>query len=75
MPSDATSQLSQYLDKLGRGSSISWQEITYGPAHDQKWKCVCKIDGEPRGEGTGSHKHVAKNIAAAQALQYLIEET
>ncbi|EFI28705.1 hypothetical protein CC1G_13731 [Coprinopsis cinerea okayama7 len=73
MSNDAISRLNQYLNKIGKAASLSWQECNYGPPHDSKWTCVCKIDGEPRGEGTSTHKHTAKNIAAEQALHYLID--
>lgn len=30
-----------------------------------------QVDGEPRGTGTGTHKHVARDLAANEALEYL----
>ena len=71
MPDDAVSQLSQYLDKIGQQTSLSWQESTTGSTHEPQWSCVCKIDGVVRGAGLAERKFKAKNIAAAEALRYL----
>ncbi|KAJ3550918.1 hypothetical protein NMY22_g146 [Coprinellus aureogranulatus] len=74
MSDKGTSMLNQYLQKVGRGSSLSWEESQSGPAHAREWECVCKIDGEVRGRGVASHKHVAKDQAAEQALAFLTKE-
>ncbi|KII94023.1 hypothetical protein PLICRDRAFT_171711 [Plicaturopsis crispa FD-325 SS-3] len=74
MTNDPTVQLNNYLQSRGELTLLSWQESNSGPAHAVTWTCVCKIGGVPRGTGTGSLKHIAKNAAAAQALKALTEE-
>lgn len=70
MPDDI-SQLNQHLDRTGKRTSLSWQESTSGLAHEPQWSCICKIDGIQRGIGVSHRKYKAKNLAAAEALQYL----
>jgi len=70
-PTKGSSRLNIFLQKRGRLSALSWQESTSGAKHAPVWKCICKIDGEPRGTGTGTHKHVARDLAANEALEYL----
>lgn len=75
MSSEAgTSRLNTYLQSVGKSSSVSWQESLSGPKHAPVWTCVCKIDGEARGTGTGTHKHIAKDIAANKAWETLTSE-
>ncbi|TFK41924.1 hypothetical protein BDQ12DRAFT_710272 [Crucibulum laeve] len=71
---DGTVKLNNYLQGQDRASSLSWVESNSGPSHAPTWKCVCKIDGKEYGTGTGSHKHIAKDIAATQALNTLTGE-
>ncbi|KAJ2912490.1 hypothetical protein MD484_g7926, partial [Candolleomyces efflorescens] len=68
MSTSGTVKLNNHLQKIGRATSLSWEESSV----NQVWTCVCKIDGEPRGRGVASHKHVAKDAAAEEALKYLI---
>ncbi|TEB38690.1 hypothetical protein FA13DRAFT_1784998 [Coprinellus micaceus] len=74
MSDKGTSLLNQHLQKIGRVSSLSWEESASGPAHARQWECICKIDGETRGRGVASHKHVAKDQAAEEALAFLTKE-
>ncbi|PBK82573.1 hypothetical protein ARMGADRAFT_946230, partial [Armillaria gallica] len=58
--------------KMNRLSAISWVESHSGPRSAPLWTMTCKIDGEARGTGTASQKHVAKEMAAIQALACLM---
>ncbi|SJL06477.1 uncharacterized protein ARMOST_09816 [Armillaria ostoyae] len=66
-----TSGLNNYLQGKNRLDAVSWVESRSGPPNDPTWTMTCKIDGEVRGIGTGSQKHVAKDAAANQVLAYL----
>jgi len=61
------------LQKTGRLTALSWEEISTGPNHDPSWKCSCKIDGVILGEGTGKSKQAAKDVASRTALSALIK--
>ncbi|KAF9011040.1 hypothetical protein BDQ17DRAFT_860852 [Cyathus striatus] len=69
------SDLNNYLQGTGQLTALSWLETQHGPSHAPTWKCICKINGEPRGTGTSTHKHLAKDIAANEALKYLTGRT
>ncbi|KAF8807965.1 hypothetical protein BYT27DRAFT_7190059 [Phlegmacium glaucopus] len=66
-----TSRLNAYLQGKRQLTSLSWLESWTGPSHAKTWKIVCKINGEVRGEGTSTHKHIAKDLAADQAWNAL----
>jgi ribonuclease-3 len=42
-----------------------------GPHHATTFTVECRLEGEPRGRGTGRSKKVAEQVAAAQALTAL----
>ncbi|KAK0208969.1 hypothetical protein DFS33DRAFT_1306659 [Desarmillaria ectypa] len=74
MPSNrGTVELNNYLQSKGMSASLSWIEFTSDPRYGPTWTCICKIDGHVRGIGTGAQKHIARDIAASQALDALIE--
>ncbi|EIW87107.1 hypothetical protein CONPUDRAFT_149147 [Coniophora puteana RWD-64-598 SS2] len=73
MPRDGTDALNEYLQRKGRLHSLSWQVRTTGPTHSPTWTCTCKINGEVKSVGTGTHQTAAKNMAANIALEALIE--
>ncbi|KAK0481502.1 hypothetical protein IW261DRAFT_1470989 [Armillaria novae-zelandiae] len=74
MPSNrGTVELNNYLQSKGMLASLSWIESISDPRYGPTWTCICKIDGQVRGIGTGAQKHVARDIAASQALNTLIE--
>ncbi|KAF9469724.1 hypothetical protein BDZ94DRAFT_22911 [Collybia nuda] len=80
MSNDAISSLNNYLQGKGRDnldglSSLTWVDSTSGPKDLPVWTSVCKINGVERGRGTGTRKHIARNQAAAVALNYLQAET
>ncbi|KAJ4485624.1 hypothetical protein J3R30DRAFT_3283849, partial [Lentinula aciculospora] len=70
---DGTFALNNFLQRKNRLDALSWMESTSGPRHAIQWTCVCKINGEVFGIGTGAQKHVARDIAANQTLQTLID--
>ncbi|KAF8831909.1 hypothetical protein HHX47_DHR1001318 [Lentinula edodes] len=65
--------LALVLQSKNRLSALSWLDSTSGFPHAPQWNCICKIDGEVMGSGTGPQKHVARDIAANQALKTLID--
>ncbi|KAK0219556.1 hypothetical protein EDD85DRAFT_915594 [Armillaria nabsnona] len=67
-----TAGLNKYLMGKNRLHSVSWVESSSGPLNKPMWTMTCKIDGEARGTSTGPQKHVAKDVAANQALAYLM---
>ncbi|GLB35728.1 putative double-stranded RNA binding motif containing protein [Lyophyllum shimeji] len=69
-----SSALNNYLQNNSQLSSLSWQDSTSGPKNAPTWTSICKINGVPRGQGTGTHKHIARDIAANAALQSLTED-
>ncbi|KAJ3989026.1 hypothetical protein F5890DRAFT_178982 [Lentinula detonsa] len=73
MAKDGAFALNNFLQKKNRLDALSWVDSTAGPSHSPQWTCVCKIDGEVVATGTGSQKHVARDIAANQALKILID--
>ncbi|RDB29436.1 hypothetical protein Hypma_015995 [Hypsizygus marmoreus] len=70
-----TSGLNNYLQNNGLLSALSWKDSTSGPRNAPTWTSVCKINGEERGTGTGTHKHIARDNAADAALKSLTEES
>ncbi|KAF9001758.1 hypothetical protein BDQ17DRAFT_1426417 [Cyathus striatus] len=74
MPGGSTpvTQLNNYLQNMQMSSELSWSEIPSGPAHAPTWTVQCKINREVKGVGISSSKQTAKNEAARQALQTLM---
>ncbi|KAK0486563.1 hypothetical protein IW261DRAFT_1560002 [Armillaria novae-zelandiae] len=66
-----TSGLNNYLQKQNRIDAVSWVESNTGPPNKPTWTMTCKVDGKVCGTGTGLQKHVAKDVAADQALASL----
>ncbi|KDQ63039.1 hypothetical protein JAAARDRAFT_29030 [Jaapia argillacea MUCL 33604] len=75
MPNDGIVELNNFLQAKGQLTSLTWEERPTGLAHAPQWICVCKINGEPRGTGSGTHKHLAKSDAAKEALKFLTGES
>ncbi|KAJ4468558.1 hypothetical protein C8R41DRAFT_37520 [Lentinula lateritia] len=73
MAKDGAFALNNFLQSKNRLSALSWLNSTSGLSHAPQWNCICKIDGEVMGSGTGPQKHVAQDIAANQALKTLID--
>ncbi|KAH7886178.1 hypothetical protein F5I97DRAFT_1928051 [Phlebopus sp. FC_14] len=76
-------ELNNYMQSIGLAAAVSWKDTTTGPTHSPEWKSVCKsaysfscapptnqlsVSGKEYGVGTGTHKHHARNAAAAIAL-------
>ncbi|KAF9451369.1 hypothetical protein P691DRAFT_773147 [Macrolepiota fuliginosa MF-IS2] len=74
MSDTGQSGLNLYLQKRGRLTDLSWVDTSSGPRHEPQWTSICKIQGEPRGTGSGPKKRVARDIAANTALASLKEE-
>ncbi|KIK70485.1 hypothetical protein GYMLUDRAFT_150255, partial [Collybiopsis luxurians FD-317 M1] len=66
--------LNLVLQAKNRLHALSWLESFSGPRHAPQWTCVCKINGQEKGRGTGGQKQAARDIAANQALRVLIDE-
>ena len=72
---------------MGRVAALSWIDSTSGPEHSPEWKSLCKskmpficfvprlidfaVSGKEYGVGTGTHKHLARGVAATLALEVL----
>jgi len=70
---EATVLLNNYLQSTNQLAQLSWEESTSGPNHAPEWTSVCKIDGQEVGRGTGAKRHIARNMAAAAALERLTQ--
>jgi len=73
MSNEGTIALNNYLQTKDKANLLSWDESTIGPRHEPMWTCVCKIDGQEYGRGTGLSKQTARAAAAKVALERLIE--
>jgi len=71
MSNEGTVALNNYLQTGGKLASLSWVDITTGPRDQPVWTSTCKIAGKIVAEGTGTHKHLARNAAATLALKSL----
>ncbi|KAH9004169.1 hypothetical protein EDB86DRAFT_2141451 [Lactarius hatsudake] len=75
MPSaTGTIALNNFLQARRKLASLSWNDTTSGPAHAPEWLSVCKIDGTDISSGTGTHKHLSRDVAAERALAILTAE-
>ena len=63
---DYKTQLQELAAGLGLGTP-SYQIESSGPDHDKRFNAVVVIDGHERGEGTGTSKKRAEQIAARSA--------
>ncbi|KAI0068024.1 hypothetical protein BV25DRAFT_1911054 [Artomyces pyxidatus] len=70
-PPEGTIALNNYLQLKDKAASLSWQDTSSGPAHAPEWESVCKIDGVVIASGRGTHKHLARDVAATEALAIL----
>jgi ribonuclease-3 len=68
---DAKTRLQEVAQ--GRGWELPEYRLVEeaGPDHDKTFTVECRLEGEPRGRGTGRSKKVAEQVAAAQALTAL----
>ncbi|EPT03479.1 hypothetical protein FOMPIDRAFT_87899 [Fomitopsis schrenkii] len=73
MANEGTSALNNYLQSTEKANLLSWDESTSGPRHEPTWTCICKIDGNEYGRGTGPTKQLARNAAASVALERLMQ--
>ncbi|EKM61458.1 uncharacterized protein PHACADRAFT_190624 [Phanerochaete carnosa HHB-10118-sp] len=71
MSNDSVSALNNYLQSIGKESSLSWFEERSGPEHNPEWTMTCKIDDKPIATGSGPQKQAAKDAAAKGALDKL----
>ncbi|KAJ3559002.1 hypothetical protein NM688_g610 [Phlebia brevispora] len=71
---DGTISLNNFLQARNRLTSLVWSETCEGPSHAPIWTSVCKINGEVKGTGIGPQKHVARDLAAKEALKALQEQ-
>ncbi|KAH9837306.1 uncharacterized protein C8Q71DRAFT_595609 [Rhodofomes roseus] len=63
------------LQAQNKANLLSWVESVAGPRHEPTWTCICKIDEEEYGCGTGPHKQIARAAAAKVALERLVQES
>ncbi|ETW86821.1 hypothetical protein HETIRDRAFT_166337 [Heterobasidion irregulare TC 32-1] len=63
--------LNNYLQSKDMLPSLRWEESSSGLAHAPVWTSICKIDDEVISTGTGSHKNIARDVAAEEALRIL----
>lgn len=75
------------LQGKGQLTSLSWLDASTGPRNAPQWTSICKsktipfipvflltastVNGVEKGRGTGLQKHIARDIAADQALTAL----
>lgn len=71
MNNDSISALNNYLQALGKESSLVWLDSKEGPEHAPEWTSICKIDNEQIATGRGPQKNLARDAAARQALAIL----
>ncbi|EGO05250.1 hypothetical protein SERLA73DRAFT_174311 [Serpula lacrymans var. lacrymans S7.3] len=71
MSNEGTVALNNYLQATNQLTSLSWQDSTSGPKNAPQWTSTCKIAGQVYGIGTGTHKHIARNMASTIALNSL----
>ncbi|KAI0720174.1 hypothetical protein C8Q72DRAFT_106403 [Fomitopsis betulina] len=74
MANEGTTALNNYLQSTDKANLLSWDESTSGPRHEPTWTCICKINGNVYGRGTGSTKQLGRNAAASVALERLMQE-
>ncbi|KAH9050519.1 hypothetical protein EDB84DRAFT_380481 [Lactarius hengduanensis] len=72
-PLAPTVRLNNYLQSIGRLSSVSYLERDNGPSAipEKRWSITVRIDGQEIGPCTGPRKSVAREDAAEQALRRL----
>ncbi|KAF9531845.1 hypothetical protein CPB83DRAFT_847917 [Crepidotus variabilis] len=71
---DYITHLNNYLQDKGQAHLVHWEESFSGPSHAAIWTSTCKISGESKGTGNGRSKAEAKNSAAQQTLERLLED-
>ncbi|TFK94962.1 hypothetical protein K466DRAFT_593063 [Polyporus arcularius HHB13444] len=71
---DGTVALNNYLQNIGKATSLSWEDKPTGPRHAVEWTSVCKIDGKNVASGNGPQKNIARDAAARAALAILNAE-
>jgi ribonuclease-3 len=69
---DSKTQLQELLARRGLAASYTLLS-TQGPPHDRLFRCAVVIDGEVLGVGEGRSKKDAEQVAAAEALQILVD--
>ncbi|KAJ3483498.1 hypothetical protein NLI96_g6278 [Meripilus lineatus] len=65
--------LNKFLQVNGGVNRLDWKINSSGPESSQTWIATAKIDGVEYGRGSASSKAAAKEIAAQQALQALVQ--
>ncbi|KAI0043532.1 hypothetical protein FA95DRAFT_1609313 [Auriscalpium vulgare] len=70
-----TIALNNYLQAQGKLTLLSWVDTSSGPAHAPEWTSICKLDGQAVATGTGTHKNLARDAAATEALRILTATT
>ncbi|KAI0094497.1 hypothetical protein BDY19DRAFT_988333 [Irpex rosettiformis] len=71
MNNEGTVRLNNHLQATDQAHALVWVDTKAGPDHEPIWTSVCKINGVEVGRGTGPLKHVARDVAARQALETL----
>lgn len=74
MANEGLQALNRYLHKHHMTTALSWKDWPTGDSHSPQWTSECKIHGTVRGVGNGTHKHIARDLAAQEALVFLTEE-
>ncbi|KAI0925970.1 hypothetical protein AcW1_008256 [Taiwanofungus camphoratus] len=74
MSNEGTVALNNYLQSQNQLSLLSWEESTTGPQHAPEWTSICKIGGQVVGTGRGAQRHIARDMAAKEALKALTSQ-
>ncbi|KAI0700933.1 hypothetical protein BC835DRAFT_1207548, partial [Cytidiella melzeri] len=66
-------ELNNHLQNSGGTKMLSWEVYPSGPSHDVVWTATVFIRGAPYARCVSSRQNVAKEEAARQALQTLLQ--
>ncbi|TFK71648.1 hypothetical protein BDN72DRAFT_837369 [Pluteus cervinus] len=65
--------LNNYLQSQNQSHLLSWAEQLSAPPGEPQWTVQCKISGKVVGTGVATQKSAAKQAAARQACEVLLE--
>ncbi|KIY48761.1 hypothetical protein FISHEDRAFT_73347 [Fistulina hepatica ATCC 64428] len=69
---DGSVLLNNYLQAKNRLNALNYEAYMEGPRNAPTWTVRAKIDGVVRGSACGKQRHIARDLAARQALNFLI---
>ncbi|KIY46337.1 hypothetical protein FISHEDRAFT_75771 [Fistulina hepatica ATCC 64428] len=70
---DGSVRLNNYLQAKNRLNALNYEQYMEGPRNAPTWTVRVKIDGVVLGSASGRQIHIARDLAANQALETLIQ--